>query len=92
MEKLYPIVRDPVTEEMDKADIQMVRNTRAARMEKQADGKLTFVVTITGEEHKAPDFDGILYTVGQEPCTNELDLADLRVKLTKSAAARQNDR
>ncbi|KAE8892162.1 hypothetical protein PF005_g6236 [Phytophthora fragariae] len=81
-----------MTEEIDKADIQMVRNTRAARVEKQADGKLTFVVTITGEEHKASDFDGILYTVGQELCTNELDLADLRVKLTKSAAARQNDR
>lgn len=83
LRKFDPIVRDLVNEEMEKAGVKFVRNMRAARVEKQADGKLTFVVTINGEEHKFPDFDAILYAVGREPRTKDLGLEEVGVKLSE---------
>lgn len=82
LRKFDPIVRDLVNEEMEKAGVKFVRNMRAARVEKQSDGKLTFVVTVDGKEEKHGDFDVILYAVGREPRTKGLGLEDIGVKLS----------
>ncbi|RLN86521.1 hypothetical protein BBJ28_00011901 [Nothophytophthora sp. Chile5] len=77
-----PIVRDLVNEEMEKGGVKFVRNTRAQRVEKQADGKLTFVVTIDGVEQKFADFDTIVYAIGREPRTKGLGLEQVGVKVS----------
>ncbi|KAF4317860.1 hypothetical protein BBO99_00007410 [Phytophthora kernoviae] len=83
LRKFDPIVRDLVNEEMEKAGVKFVRNSRAVRVEKQTDGKLTFVVTVDGKEEKFPDFDTILYAVGRTPRTKDLGLEEINVKLSQ---------
>ncbi|CAH0481266.1 unnamed protein product [Peronospora belbahrii] len=83
LRKFDPIVRDLVNEEMEKAGVTFVRNMGTTRVEKQHDGKFTFVVTINGEEQKFSDFDTILYAVGRVPRTKDLGLEEIGVKLAE---------
>lgn len=83
LRKFDPIVRDLVNEEMEKAGVNFVRNSRAVRVEKQDNGKLTYVVTVDGEEQKFTDFDSIVYAIGRSPRTKDLGLEEVGVKLAE---------
>ncbi|CEG39074.1 glutathione-disulfide reductase [Plasmopara halstedii] len=81
LRKFDPIVRDLVNEEMEKAGVEFVRNMSATRIEKSNDDKLTFVVTMNGEEQEFTNFDTILFAVGRVPRTKDLGLEEIGVKL-----------
>lgn len=79
-----PIVRDLVNEEMEKAGVNFVRNSRIERIDKQADGTLQISAKINGEDKVFGGYDQVLYAIGREPRTQGLGLDAVGVELSAS--------